>query len=130
MIMKARYFVVMGAIAAGALAELAPPSAARRAAADAPAYWAQWGGPNRNFMSDAKGLASSWPAGGPKKRWSRALGEGHSAILTERGRLYTMYRPIGLTSLVRRSQQEAIVALDSATGQPGWATQSAAQTTA
>jgi hypothetical protein len=25
-----------------------------------------------------EGLASSWPAGGPKKLWSRALGEGHS----------------------------------------------------
>ncbi len=39
--------------------------------------WTQWGGPTRNFMSDAKGLASTWPAGGPKKLWTRALGEGH-----------------------------------------------------
>jgi hypothetical protein len=36
--------------------------------------WLEWGGPTRNFMSDSKGLASSWPAGGPKKLWSRALG--------------------------------------------------------
>ena len=38
---------------------------------------------------------STWPAGGPKKLWTRALGEGHSAILAEGGRLYTMYRPLG-----------------------------------
>ena len=37
-------------------------------------------------------LASSWPAGGPKKLWSRALGEGHSSIVVEDGRLYTLYR--------------------------------------
>ena len=39
----------------------------------------------RNFMPDATGLASSWPAGGPKKLWTRALGEGHSTILVEGG---------------------------------------------
>ena len=44
----------------------------RRAGSD----WLQWGGPARNFMADAKGLASTWPAGGPKKLWCRALGEG------------------------------------------------------
>jgi len=71
-------------------------------------------------MSDAKGLASSWPAGGPKKRWSRALGEGHSSILFEGGTLYTMYRPLGLLSVVRRSQEEVIVALDAATGKTLW----------
>ena len=38
--------------------------------------WTQWGGPRRDFMSDSKGLASSWPASGPKKLWSRSLGEG------------------------------------------------------
>ena len=119
--MKARCVVLIAAMAATAsLERWAPLATARAAAAAAAADWTQWGGPGRNFMSDTKGLASSWPAGGPKKRWSRTLGEGHSAILTEGGRLYTMYRPIGLTSLVRRSQEEAIVALDSATGQTIW----------
>lgn len=82
--------------------------------------WTQWGGPTRNFMSDAKGLASTWPAGGPKKLWTRALGEGHSAILVENGRLYTMYRPPGVLSLVRRSQEEVVTALDAATGKTLW----------
>lgn len=82
----------------------------------APADWPQWGGPNRNFVSDATGLASSWPAGGPKKLWTRALGEGHSAIVLEGGRLYTMYRPL---SAGRRGQEEKVAAIDAATGDLG-----------
>ena len=82
--------------------------------------WLQWGGPGRNFMPDATGLAASWPAGGPIRLWTRALGEGHSAILAEGGRVYTMYRPLGAMSLVRRSQEEVVAALDAATGKTVW----------
>ena len=69
--------------------------------------WLQWGGPGRNFIAAATGLASSWPAGGPKRLWTRPLGEGHSAILAEGGRVYTMYRPLGAAG--RRSQDETVV---------------------
>ena len=86
----------------------------------APAAWPQWGGPNRNFVVDSKGLASKWPAGGPKKLWTRALGEGHSSIVAEGGRLYTMYRPLGLLAMVRRSQEEVIAALDANSGSTIW----------
>ena len=88
----------------------------RRRAAD----WLQWGGAGRNFMPDATGLASSWPAGGPKRLWTRALGEGHSAILAEGGRIYTMYRPLGAPAGGRRSQEEIVAALDAATGKTVW----------
>jgi outer membrane protein assembly factor BamB len=86
----------------------------------APAGWPQWGGPNRNFMTDSKGLASKWPASGPKRLWTRALGEGHSAIAADGGRLYTMYRPLGLLAMVRRSQEEVVAALDANTGTTIW----------
>jgi outer membrane protein assembly factor BamB len=70
-------------------------------------------------MSDSKGLASSWPATGPKKLWSRSLGEGHSSVLVEDGRLYTMYRQV-----VRQPQparhEEVVAALDAATGKAIW----------
>ncbi|MPY86878.1 MAG: PQQ-binding-like beta-propeller repeat protein [Luteitalea sp.] len=79
--------------------------------------WTQWGGPHRNFMVEAQGLATDWPAAGPRQLWSRALGEGHSSILNEDGRLYTMYRPL---SAAGRSEEEAIVALNAATGQTIW----------
>jgi outer membrane protein assembly factor BamB len=89
--------------------------------------WTQWGGPHRNFMSDAKGLASTWPPGGPRKLWARALGEGHSSILVDGDRLYTMYRPGG-GSNARRSQEEVVTALDAATGKTIWEFKYAAPT--
>lgn len=83
--------------------------------------WRQWGGPHRNFMSDATGLASAWPQDGPAELWSRSLGPGHSTILVDDGRLYTMYRP-GAAEL-RRGQfpaQEAVIALNADTGETIW----------
>lgn len=82
--------------------------------------WLQWGGPRRNFTVETTGLAASWPASGPKKLWERALGEGHSSILAEGGRLYTMYRPLGPLSMIRRSQQEIVAAIDASNGRTVW----------
>jgi outer membrane protein assembly factor BamB len=75
------------------------------------ATWPQWGGPNRNFIVEAKGLAESWPDGGPKRLWSRALGEGHSSIIVDQAQLYSMYS---------KGSQEFVIALDSATGKTIW----------
>jgi len=75
------------------------------------AGWPQWGGPGRNFMVDAKGLAAAWPANGPKRLWSRELGEGHSSVVAEGQRLYTMYS---------KGEQEFVIALDAATGKTIW----------
>jgi outer membrane protein assembly factor BamB len=80
--------------------------------------WTQWGGPDRDFMSESKGLASTWPASGPKKLWSRNLGEGHSSVLIENGRLYTMYRQITRQPSV--SHEEVVIALDAASGKTLW----------
>jgi outer membrane protein assembly factor BamB len=81
--------------------------------------WPQWGGPHRNFMVDAKGLAETWPANGPKRLWSRELGEGHSSVVVEGGRLYTMYS---------KGEEEFVVALDAATGKTIWEKGNAAPT--
>jgi hypothetical protein len=67
--------------------------------------WPQWSGPSRDFKSDAKGLAESWPGAGPRWLWSRALGEGYSLIAVVFGTLYTMYR---------RGVREVVVALEAA----------------
>ena len=83
------------------------------------ASWLQWGGPTRNFVSDSKGLASTWPAGGPKKLWSRALGEGHSSIAVENGRLYTLYREIN-RSAQGTNHEEVVAAFEAATGKTIW----------
>ena len=73
--------------------------------------WAQWGGPHRNFISETKGLAATWPAAGPRRVWQRELGEGYSAIAVERGMLFTMYR---------KGDNEVAIALDAATGKTVW----------
>ncbi|HEX8029857.1 MAG TPA: PQQ-binding-like beta-propeller repeat protein, partial [Vicinamibacterales bacterium] len=82
--------------------------------------WTQWGGPTRDFMVPSTGLANSWPTTGPRRLWTRPLGEGHSMVLFENGRLYTQYRPLGILSGARRSQEEVVAALDAATGKTIW----------
>lgn len=88
----------------------APVQTAQTAPSGAP-EWPQWGGPNRNFKVFSGALKESWPAGGPKRLWSRSLGEGHSSILVENGKLYTMYSS---------SAREYVISLDSATGKMLW----------
>ena len=55
--------------------------------------WRQWGGPNRNFIVNATGLADKWPETGPPVLWRRPLGTGHSAILVDEGRLSRCIAP-------------------------------------
>jgi outer membrane protein assembly factor BamB len=83
--------------------------------------WRQWGGPNRNFIVDATGLADKWPDAGPRVIWSRPLGTGHSAIVSDEGRLFTMYR--GGNGRARQGpweSEESVIALDAKTGTTIW----------
>jgi outer membrane protein assembly factor BamB len=77
----------------------------------AAAQWQQWGGPGRNFVTTATGLAAAWPESGPKKLWSHPLGEGYSSILFSEGNLYTMYR---------NGDEEVITALKAGSGETVW----------
>ncbi len=91
----------------------APP-----AAADS---WRQWGGPTRNFMVPSTGLAEKWADAGPPVIWSRPLGPGHSAILADEGRLYTMYRAgNGRAKQGPWDAEETVVAMDAASGKTLW----------
>lgn len=93
-----------------------PPPVAIRGA-----EWPQWAGPERTFMVDAKGLADTWPAGGPRVIWDRPLGPGHSAIVADQGRLFTMYRAgDGRAKQGPWDAEESVVALDAATGETLW----------
>ncbi len=112
-----RAFLLLPAVslALAAVAGLAAQSPTEDAA------WRQWGGPHRNFISDATGLADAWPAGGPREIWSRPLGLGHSTIVVDDAHLYTMYRRhiegAGRTQWVG---EELVIALDAATGETIW----------
>ncbi len=85
------------------------------------ASWPQWGGPTRDFIVHTTTLPDAWPEGGPKVLWSRPLGTGHSAIVVDENRLYTMYRVgNGRARQGPWEAEEAVVALDATTGQTLW----------
>lgn len=71
--------------------------------------WNQWGGPNRDFHVIAD--IHAWPASGPKRIWSRKIGDGYSAIVSDGSKLYTMYR---------EAEQEVVLAASAATGETIW----------
>jgi outer membrane protein assembly factor BamB len=73
--------------------------------------WPGFGGPQRNFKASSTGIASTWPAAGPRQLWNRALGAGHSSVVVEQDRLYTMYSSGG---------REFVVAMDAASGKTVW----------
>jgi hypothetical protein len=110
--MRYTCIALMVSLAAGPLT--AQTAHAKKTAAKVPAVvedWPLWGGKNRDFIVHTSGLADSWPASGPKKIWSRALGDGYSSIAEEAGVLYTTFR---------RGTRDAIAALDAATGKTLW----------
>src|SRR5687767_10337165 len=83
--------------------------------------WTQWGGPTRNFIVNSSGLAEKWPETGPPVVWSRPLGTGHSAILVDDGRLFTMYRAgNGRAKQGPWEPEETVIAMDAATGKTVW----------
>jgi outer membrane protein assembly factor BamB len=89
----------------------AAPAFAQSATPRAGIAWTQWGGPHRNFQTEAAGLKDQWPAGGPKVLWKRPLGEGYSSPAVENNVLYTMYG---------KPREEVVVACDAATGKTLW----------
>ncbi|MCA1618776.1 MAG: PQQ-like beta-propeller repeat protein [Acidobacteria bacterium] len=83
-------------------------------AAQTPAEWPQWRGPNRDGLSKETGLLKQWPETGPPLAWkATGAGRGYSSLSASKGRLYTM----GL-----RGEREFVVAFDFKTGKEVWAT--------
>ena len=105
--MDRRTFLTI-ALAAPALYQkqkTAPKPAARAVS------WTQWGGPNRNFQTDASGLKDTWPTAGPRVIWKRPIGEGYSSVVVDGGVLYTMYG---------RPREEVVLAADVESGKTLW----------
>lgn len=76
-----------------------------------PLPWTQWGGPTRNFHTEAAGIAETWPAGGPRVVWKRALGDGYSSPVVDQNMLFTMYG---------RRREEVVLAANAETGATVW----------
>lgn len=106
-------YVVVVVLTLVIIALVQPIAAWRQApgASSASSDWLLWGGPRRDFITASLGLASTWPSDGPRKLWSRPLGDGYSPIAVEGTALYTAYH---------RGSQDIIVAIDARTGTNIW----------
>ena len=72
------------------------------AAALAPAAdWPQFLGPDRTGISPEKGIARSWPAGGPKVLWKDRLGAGFAGPSISEGKVYLVDRDGNEADIVR-----------------------------
>lgn len=74
--------------------------------------WPQYLGPNRNAVSDEKGLMRSWPANGPKVLWTIPLGEGFGGPAVSEGKVYVYDRVAGKENILR--------CIDLETGREEW----------
>ena len=105
--------IIVWALAGSTLSQTSrrPANQSQRANNASSGDWLLWGGPHHDFIAPSTGLAATWPAAGPRKLWSRALGDGYSAVAVESTTLYTAYR---------RGAQDVVIALDSLTGKTIW----------
>ena len=108
--MDRRTFLTI-ALAAPAFRQKAKP-AAKAAAPNVQVspQWTQWGGPHRNFQTEASGLKDTWPATGPRVIWKRPLGEGYSSPAVENGVLYTLIdKTLKLSQTIYGDKTEVVV---------------------
>ncbi len=77
--------------------------------------WPQWRGPERNGISQEKGLLKQWPNEGPKLLWqANDIGDGYSTPSVVGTRIYLMSN--------RGYENEFVQALSTKDGKPIWTT--------
>lgn len=77
--------------------------------------WPQWRGPQRNGISQERGLLKQWPAAGPKLLWQQDdIGDGYSTPAVVGTRLYVLSN--------RGFENEFVQALSTQDGKPIWTT--------
>jgi outer membrane protein assembly factor BamB len=78
------------------------------------ADWPQWRGPNRDAISEERGLLSAWPTQGPPLAWQvNGLGSGYSSVAIAGGKIFT---------LGQRKRGAELIALNLDDGKELWAT--------
>src|SRR5579883_2445382 len=79
------------------------------------ADWPQWRGPQRNGISQEKGLAHAWPAAGPRLAWEvKDLDAGFSTPAVSHGKLFLICN--------RGMEEETVRALSERDGKTLWST--------
>jgi outer membrane protein assembly factor BamB len=77
--------------------------------------WPQWRGPDRNGVSQERGLLKQWPAEGPKLLWQvNDIGDGYSTPAVVGTRIYLLSN--------RGMENEFVQALSTQDGKPVWTT--------
>jgi len=119
--MKSRLLSTIAAIflaASAVVSESANISGATGASASkgaATSDWPQWRGPERDGISQEKGLLKQWPAEGPKLLWQvNDIGDGYSTPSVAGKRIYLMSN--------RGFENEFVQALSTEDGKPVWTT--------
>jgi hypothetical protein len=74
--------------------------------------WPGFLGPTRDGISPEKGLATSWPEGGPKELWSFKLGVGYGGATVKGGKVYVQDR--------EGNEKDVLHCLELATGEDLW----------
>jgi outer membrane protein assembly factor BamB len=75
--------------------------------------WPRWRGVRGDGTWQAPAIPEKFPASGPPQVWQTPIGPGYSGIAVAGGRVFTMDRP-------QDTDDERVVCLDAATGQPVW----------
>lgn len=75
--------------------------------------WPQILGPNRNGVAEGEKIAESFPKGGPKVAWERAVGQGYAGVAVADGKAIIFHRVGG---------EDVAEALNCQTGEPIWKT--------
>lgn len=97
------------------LAAALPATAAWAQTAPASSDWPQWRGPNRDGVSQEKGLLKEWPQDGPAMAWQvNDVGVGYSSLAVQGDRIYTLGDLDGV---------EHVLALSAKDGKRLWAVQ-------
>jgi len=105
------------------LATTAVALSTRPAAAD---EWPQWLGPKRDAVWAEKGLATTFPKGGPPVVWRKPIGEGYAGPAVAGGKVYLMDRvktePDAKNPPPKGTLpgSERVVCLNAADGKPVW----------
>ncbi len=81
------------------------------ATAGGAADWPQYRGPQRLGVAAQADLLDGWPKDGPRVAWRRSIGGGYSSVAAVGDRLFT---------LDTDGAEEAVLALDAATGDTLW----------
>lgn len=82
--------------------------------------WNQWRGPNRDGISQEKGLLKAWPASGPPLAWkTTGLGKGYSSVAIADGKIVTLGDLNDGSYVIAMNESDGSLVWKTRIGEPG-----------